>query len=371
MAKGLFNAFAAIAPGLEMALLDELKQLGLRGRPEPGGVAFTTDAQGIVLVHLFSRLAGRVTVEVCTVKAGSLAALANGVQAAPWKKFIWPGQPLEVRANLNRAKLPGHAAVANKVQLAIKDALRGPRLPGPRPPRESARVTVYVDKDRARVSIDASGELMHRRGWRKATAKAPIRENYAAAILRLAEWMPGETLLDPMCGSGTFCIEAATIALGKAPGAERTFAFERWPSMDASLVKALRREAVDEPPLDEDGLFFASDRDAGAIKATTANARRAGVAGAITVNQGSFGKLVPPTPAGLLVANPPYGERVDGGRTDWAAFGRIVRDVWKGWRIAIVVPPSAKRAMAFLELEEVASFQTGGIPVRVLVGESE
>jgi len=371
MGKGQLRAFAAIAPGLEMALLGELKQLGLRGKVEPGGVAFTTNFEGLVTVNLFSRLAGRVTVEVATVKANSLAALARGVQGQPWKKFIWPGQPVDVRATLVRAKLPGRSAVANKVSLAIKDALRGPRLPGPRPPKEAARVTVFVDKDRARVSIDASGELLHRRGWRQATAKAPIRENYAAAILRLAEWVPGETLLDPMCGSGTFCIEAATIALGHAPGAKRSFALERWPSADAGVLRSLRDEAKNEPPLDEDGAFFCSDRDAGAIKATRANAKRAGVSASLTIEQTSFGKLTPPTPAGLLVANPPYGERVDGGKTDWAAFARIVRDVWSGWRVALVVPPNAKRAMAFLGLEEVASFQTGGIPVRVLVGESE
>ncbi|MFT6144086.1 MAG: putative N6-adenine-specific DNA methylase [Myxococcota bacterium] len=369
MGNPKYRAFAAISPGLEMPLLSELKQLGIRGARQPGGVGMEVGAEDLYAVNLFSRLAGRVTVEVCRTKANSLKAIHNGVKAAPWKRYVWPGQPVEVRATVIRAKLPGRNAVANKVTLAITDALRGPRLPGPRAPRQPAKVHILVEGDTARVTVDSSGELLHKRGWRQATAKAPIRENYAAAILRLAEWGPGEPLLDPMCGSGTFCIEAATIALGRAPGADRPFAFERWPTFDKSLMATLRREAREMDPLDEDSVFICGDRDAGAVKATMANAKRAGVLGALSIDSVSFGMRVPPTDSGLLVCNPPYGERVDGGHTDWSAFARILRDKWKGWRVAVVVPPSAKRSMAFLELEEVASFQTGGIPVRVLVGE--
>lgn len=371
MSDATYRAFIATAPGLEMALLGELKQLGVAGRREPGGVRADVGAEDLYAVNLFSRLAGRVTVEVCRVKANSLQAIHNGVKAAPWKRYVWPGQPVDVRATVVRAKLPGRHAVANKVSLAIQDALRGPRLPGPRPPREAARVSIHVEGASARVSIDSSGELLHKRGWRLATAKAPIRENYAATLLRLAEWEPGEALVDPMCGSGTFCIEAASIALGKAAGIERSFAFERWPSLDKTVWAALKREARGQEPLFEGGVFVAGDRDGGAIKATQANAKRAGVLSALSIDQVTFGKREPPCSEGLLIANPPYGERVDGGKTDWAAFARILRERWSGWRVAIVVPPSAKRAMAFLGLEEVAAFQTGGIPVRMLVGEIE
>lgn len=369
MASQQYKAFAATAPGLEEPLVDELRQLGLRSKKEPGGASFSTDAEGLYAVNLFSHLAGRVTVEVARAKADNLQTLARGAQNAGWKRYVWPGQPVEVKATTSGARLRNRAAVANKVSLAIKDALRGPRLPGPRPPRTPANVHVHVDGVSARISVDASGELLHRRGWRQATAKAPIRENYAATILRLAEWMPGEPLVDPMCGSGTFCIEAATIAAGRAPGGERSFGFELWPSFDKSLMDGLRREARSAEPLAEGGLFLAADRDAGAVKATSSNARRAGVAGMLQIRQESFGKLEAPASTGLLVANPPYGQRVGEGGSDWRAFSRILRERWQGWRVAVVVPPLAKRALMSAGLEQVADFKTGGIPVVVLVGE--
>jgi putative N6-adenine-specific DNA methylase len=284
----VLNCFAAIHPGLEPALVDELTDLGARATARPGGASFQADLELLYDVHLYSRLAGRVTVELGTGGAINLEALYNVVRSRNFKPYVWPGQPIEVKATTRRSHLKNRAAVEKKAELAIKDGLRGPRLPGPRPPREPARILVSVDDDSARVSVDASGELLHKRGWRKITAKAPIRENLAAAMLRIAEWVPGTPLVDPMCGSGTFPIEAATIAMGRAPGLDRDPDLLRWPSADHRLWERLHHAARDLDVLDKKAVIWASDRDPGAIKATTENARRAGVGDRIRVQQIAF-----------------------------------------------------------------------------------
>jgi putative N6-adenine-specific DNA methylase len=265
-----------------------------------------------------------------------------------------------------RGRFPHKGALENKVELAIRDALRGPRLPGPRPPHEPVPVLVHAEGDLVRVSVDASGDLLHRRGWRQETAKAPLRENLAAAVLRLAGWAPGEPLVDPMCGSGTFPIEAATIAMGRAPGAGRTFAFERWPGLDQAAVRKVRAAAGALQVLDRAALIAGSDRDPGAVRAAVGNARRAGVADRVRLDERRFEELVPPPVPGLIVSNTPYGERVGSGQIGWIA--QALRARWAGWRVALLVPPSAKRVLTPLGLEEVAGFRNGGIPVRVLVG---
>jgi putative N6-adenine-specific DNA methylase len=364
----VLNCFAAIHPGLEPALVDELTDLGARATARPGGASFQADLELLYDVHLYSRLAGRVTVELGTGGAINLEALYNVVRSRNFKPYVWPGQPIEVKATTRRSHLKNRAAVEKKAELAIKDGLRGPRLPGPRPPREPARILVSVDDDSARVSVDASGELLHKRGWRKITAKAPIRENLAAAMLRIAEWVPGTPLVDPMCGSGTFPIEAATIAMGRAPGLDRDPDLLRWPSADHRLWERLHHAARDLDVLDKKAVIWASDRDPGAIKATTENARRAGVGDRIRVQQIAFEALEPPASSGLVVMNPPYGARIETGAGRFGGFARVLRERWAGWTVALVAPPGAKRSLHGIDWEEKATFSNGGIPVVVLVG---
>lgn len=356
--------FASVAPGLEDVLAEELEDLGARGAVEPGGVRFRATPRILCDIHLWARVPSRVTVEVCRAGNASLQSIGHAVRSAGWKRFVHAGQPLSVKATSGG----GHGrqgAVEKKVERAIRDALRGPRRSGPRPPREPVQVLVHVTKQGARVSVDATGDLLHRRGWRKETARAPIRENLGAALLRLADWDPDEPLVDPMCGSGTLPIEAATIAAGIAAGSQRTFAFERWPSFDAAIAKAARREASELGPVGRP-LVFASDRDPGAVKATTQNAKRAGVGGALQVEHARFEELEPPAPTGLLVANPPYGGRIGSGAFGWIA--KALRERWGGWRVAMVLPASGKRVLIPLGLNEVATFKNGGIPVSVVTG---
>jgi putative N6-adenine-specific DNA methylase len=286
----------------------------------------------------------------------------------PWTSFIHPGQPITARAVVRDSRLHFADTVQKKVELAVADALRGPRRAGPRPPREPAQVLVRVDGDRAHLSMDASGELLHRRGWRLETAKAPLRENLAAAVLRIAGFEGEEPLVDPMCGAGTFAIEAAGIALGHLPGAERDFDILRWPCIDArDFVSASRRT-----PLKGSAPIFGFDRDSGAVETSVRNARRAHVSDRIRFAESDFLRLEPPVDAGLLVANPPYGARVGAGAeaTDlYRRMGRVLRERWAGWRVAFVLPDGPSGPAFGLDLERVTGFSNGGLRVGVWCGE--
>lgn len=367
---GTREIFALTAPGFEEALADELRDLGLSGRSEKGGIAIQGGEGALRDICLLSRIASQVRVRVARGRVENLDDVARVVRAGPWKQFVHPTQPLRVSVSVTGSRFRHRPRVAKKVELAIKDALRGPRLPGPKPPRDEAVVHVRLAEGKLIASIDATGDPLYKRGWRTDVARAPIRENLAAAILRLADWDPGTPLVDPMCGSGTFPIEAATISLGRAPGASREFAFERFPSHDAAAMKKARAAAGVEA-LDVSAPIVGGDREEGAILAARKNAKRAGVLPRIELIQTTFHELEPPAETGLVVVNPPYGERV-GARSKVGAiyrdFGKVMKERWSGWKIAILLPSPRHTGALDLPVEEVAAFKNGSLPVTLFVG---
>jgi putative N6-adenine-specific DNA methylase len=221
------------------------------------------------------------------------------------------------------------------------------------------------------VSIDTSGALLHRRGYRQAVARAPLRETMAAALLLASGWDGTAPLLDPMCGSGTIPIEGALLARRIAPGARREFAFARWPGFDrarwdALLAAARARELPTSPTP-----IVGSDRDEGAVAAARANAERAGVAGDVALERRAISAIEPPPGPGWLVGNPPYGKRVGEGddvRDFYAQLGKVARARLAGWTVALLSPDRALDRQLGLRLEERARTSNGGIPVRVVVG---
>ena len=256
--------FVSIQPGLEPALEQELADWGWSTRRDVGGVEVSGDRGTLHHLHLWSRLASRVTVRVGAFPAKTLDELARRVRALHWERYAQVRQPIQVRVTAHKSRLRHRETIARKVTLAIQDALRGPRVSRGRPPREALLVVLRIVEDRVVVSVDASGDGLHMRGWRREGGVAPLRENLAAGVLRTLEWTPGEPLVDLMCGSGTFPIEAATIAQGRAPGADRTFAFERWPSHERSAWDKSKRKAQrHREPCDRD-LFWGQDREFGA-----------------------------------------------------------------------------------------------------------
>lgn len=360
------DVFVVVTPGLEELAAEELGELGLSGTIVEGGLEIRGGLEAVYRVSMFSRLATRVLLRMGRARGGTLAQLAEGVRHLPWRRYVHPGQPLEVQVTLRDSKLRRRDIVARKVELAVGDALK--RVPrSGRPPREPAGIWVRVERDKVELSIDTSGELLHRRGWGRDRTEAPLRETLAAGVLRGCGWRPGQPLLDPMCGSGTILLEAATLVAGRAPGAQRSFAFERFPEHDPerwAALAAYQRPVADPAPL------LGSDIDPEAVRAARANAERAGVAAAVDLAVADARTLqAPPDGPGWVVSNPPYGARLAKGRAKATvgALGSTLREGFSGWGVALVLPPRLVPAVG-LPLETVLSFSNGGLKVVCAAG---
>lgn len=342
--------FATAAKGTEGALRDELRELGLRGvRADRGGVHFAGPLADGFRACLCARVAVRVLAPLGPAfTARDAAGLYAGVRAIDWTLYLTPDRTLAVGATSRTSALSHTQFIAQKTKDAVVDQLRdrlGAR-PSVDPGDPDVRIFVHLARDQAQVYLDLSGEPLHRRGYRTDAAPAPLKETLAAAILRLAGWDRARPLLDPMCGSGTFAIEGALWSRGIAPGlARRRFGFERWASHDASARAAFEalREAAQEAVRLEGPKIVASDASEAAVAATRANARAAGVR--FTVVRRDVSEIAPSEPPGLVVVNPPYGERLAGDdalyRAMTAAFARL-----PGHQVAILAgSPAIERAV--------------------------
>jgi putative N6-adenine-specific DNA methylase len=231
---------------------------------------------------------------------------------------------------------------------------------------------VRVLRDHCTVSADTSGALLHRRGYRLATAKAPLRETIAAALIAASGWDGAAPLVDPFCGSGTIPIEAALSARNVAPGAMRTFSAERWPGVSRMLGTRVRAELTERSRTAVAGTIAGFDRDAGAIAAAAANAERAGVSADLTLAVRTLSAAEFPAGRGWVVTNPPYGVRVGDPeriRDLWAQLGHVLRDRARGWRVALLSPEPALERQLRIPLRVAAITSNGGIPVRLMVGD--
>ena len=326
-----FQSWYATCPrGAEKSLEEELASLGAKGlRPSPGLVRFTGPRALALRACLELRCALRVLEPVGDWPCESAEALYAGALPLPWAELVAPGQTIAVSASGKAPGLDHTHFVALKLKDAICDNLRDAR--GSRPDvdteRPDVQVVAHLGRGRCSLSLDLAGALLSDRGYRVQKVEAPVREALAAAVVRLSGWDAQIPLHDPVCGSGTLVIEAALVALGRAPGLRRVLACERWPrtaAIDAASLTLLReeleqrartREAAGVPPL------FASDRDAGAVAATRANVAAAGVERFVQVAHADARQLAPLSPAGQLLLNVPYGERLDaGGRKQLKSF---------------------------------------------------
>jgi putative N6-adenine-specific DNA methylase len=231
-------------------------------------------------------------------------------------------------------------------------------------------VLVRLVHDRCVVSLDASGALLHQRGWRKAGGKAPLRETLAAGLLLASGWDAASPLADPFCGSGTVPIEAALLARKLAPGRGRRFACQDWPGFDAALAARVAAEA-EAAALGSGPAIRGSDRDAGAVDAARANAEAAGVGIDIAFEQRTISDFEPPPGTGWIVCNPPYGVRLRGGgdlRDLYARFGAVLRRRCPGWRVTLLCADPRLVRASELPLETRASWRNGGLKVEVFTG---
>ena len=369
------NFFGITAPGLEGILAAELKRLGVRvGQSVPGGVEFRGDQGSLWKANLWSRITSRIVVRADEFHASTFHELERRAKKIEWEKFIAPGSPVRFRVTCRKSKLYHSDAVAERLGNAATRTA-GAKVAQDSDDEESSSdaqlFVVRIANDICTVSADSSGDLLHRRGYRQAVAKAPLRETLAAAMLVGSEWNTSAPLIDPMCGSGTIAIEAAMIARRIAPGIGREFAFEKWPDHDAtgwkSLTDAARAAQLEKAP----SRIIASDRDAGAVEAAKANAARAGVEEDIEIGNRSVSEIEFPEEPGWLVSNPPYGLRVgESGplRNLYSRLGRILAERAPGYVLALLSADRALDAQLGLDLREIFRTTNGGIPVRLVTG---
>jgi putative N6-adenine-specific DNA methylase len=311
-----------------------------------------------------------VLARLAAFRAPQMADLERRARSVPWASALRPDVPVRVEASCKRSRIYHSGAAAERVETAIRETVGAPTA-------KDAEVTVAarLENDLCTISIDTSGELLHKRGFKEAVAKAPLRENLAALFLRQAGYDGREPVVDPMCGSGTFVIEAAEIAAGLKPGRARSFAFEKLATFDAAAWQKLREGAA--PSAMPELHFFGSDRDANAVAMSRANAERAGVAAITEFRTAKVSELQPPEgPPGLVITNPPYGSRLGDRKALqplYRSFGRILAERFAGWRVGIVtseaglaratglpfVPPSAPVAHGGLR---VTLYVTGPLP---------
>ena len=370
-----FDWFAVAAPGLEQVLAAELAALpeSANVRAVEGGVELTGSLAAGMAANLRSRIATRVLVRVGEVRARDFAPLRRGLAKLPWSSFVAIDRPLRIDVSTSHCRLYHTGALAEAVGLAIGDCVG--KLPERQKGAEGndedvTRILLRGQDDRFVASVDSSGALLHRRGWRIEAGPAPLRETLAAGVLALAEYDPSLPLVDPMCGSGTFAIEAAAIARGLPVGGGRAFAFERWPIFDEESWHKVRAQdsACGRAP----ALILASDCDPRAVEVARRNAARARVAEDIRFSVAAYGDAEIPQTAGLLVVNPPYGHRLSRqGQAHRLArgLGHILASRFLGWRAAVLCPDAgfvaAVSAGARRKPEKSFALRNGGLRVHL------
>ncbi len=381
----MYSCYAITAPGLEHLAAAELGGIGAHVTGlESGGVAFDSAPGILYAANLRLRTASRIIVRIASFHAASFGELERHAGKVAWGRWVSPGGAVHFRVTSRRSRLYHQDAVAERLERAVLAALpgatavRAPSAADALDEEVSAepgvqRFLVRIVDDLLTLSADSSGALLHRRGYRQAGGKAPLRETLAAAMLLAMEWDGSTSLADPLCGSGTIPIEAALLARRIPPGWRRRFAFERWPEFKPSVWEYVRGEAAKEIVEDAPAPIVAADRDAGAVEACAANAERAGVAADLSIHQSALTTTLgapdlATMPPGLILTNPPYGVRVgESGRLRdlYASLGNAMRGPLAAWSLGFVTSDPALAAATGLPLEELLDTTTGGLRIRL------
>lgn len=328
-----FEIFLVATPGLEAPLLAETVENGFENaRIVPGGVSLRGGWTDVWRANLCLRGANKVLLRIGSFPAVHLAQLDKRARKFPWSDFLRPDVPVKVEATSRKSRIYHAGAAKQRIEHAITETLGAP-ISGD----ATLRVLLRIEKDICTFSVDTSGEPLHKRGHKPTVAKAPMRETMAAMFLRECGYTGSEPVLDPMCGSGTFVIEAAEIALGLNPGRSRSFAFEDLAGFDPTAWGDLRANGYMS---ETDLVFSGSDRNSGAVEAAQANATQAGVADVTKFQTRAVSDIKPPPgDAGLVIVNPPYGARIGDEkrlRSLYGALGKVLASRFSGWRAGIV-----------------------------------
>ncbi len=356
-----FEIFLATAPGLEPLLAAEVRGKGFRQpKAMPGGVAIQGGWPEVWRANLWLRGASQVLARLDSFHVTHMAQLDSRARHVPWASVLRPDVPFRVEVTCHKSRLYHSDAVAQRIATAITQTLGAPHQP-----EAEVAVRARLDHDRCTISLDTSGEALHRRGYKLAVNPAPLRETMAALFLQACGYTGQEPLLDPMCGSGTFVIEAAEIAARLNPGRNRRFAFEQLATFDAEAWAAMRAVRSARPPAFP---CHGSDRDAGAVQMSLDNAARAGVSGHTEFHRAAISEVTPPPgPPGLVMVNPPYGSRLgEPGKLAplYSALGQVLATRFHGWRVGLVAAePALAHATRLPFLPPDAPVPHGGLRV--------
>lgn len=329
--------FASCPRGLETLLAEDLTAAGVKDlKPIPGGVHFAAEWPACYAANLHSRIATRILWRVAHGRYAKEDDIYKLALDTPWPTWFAAAQTIRVDVTAIKSPLKSLEFITLRIKDAVCDRFRADT--GKRPSVDTrepdVRVHGFITADECTLYIDTSGAPLYQRGLRQKTVEAPLKENVAAGILRLSGWQPGTPLLDPMCGSGTFLVEAAQMALDIAPGAGRDFGFQRLKNFQLKAWKELLDAAMDAEKPATDAQIYGSDISPVAVRAALANLDRAGLLPAVTLSTGDILEIDAPASQGVMVANPPYGERLSE-QDELAAFypplGSALKRKFAGW----------------------------------------
>jgi putative N6-adenine-specific DNA methylase len=385
--KGYTMSYSFFCPcprGLEDALADELSDIALHSRTlkihnkVPGGVHCSGTLQDAMLLNLHSRIASRVLLRIAQSSYGSEDDVFKLALSARWEDWFDTDCTIRVDVNAIKSPLKSLDFVTLRIKDAVCDRFRG--VGGQRPSVNTRtpdmRIWGFLDASSVTIYLDTSGESLFKRGWRLETGDAPLRENLAAGLLRTAGWTPGTPLLDPMCGSGTLLIEAAQMLAGIPPGVSRRFAFEKFKTfkpIDWDGVRATQKSL----PLPIKPTIFGSDISGDMLVMARNNLQRAGIHFDVPLKQIDAQEVKPPSGLpGLLIANPPYGERIGvrGDRTHepdelatafFNAFGSTLKQRFAGWTVCLFTADLSLPRMLRLKESKKTPFFNGAIECRL------
>ena len=365
--------FATVARGCEPFPAQELESLGASSI-SPGfcGVAFEGDRPLLYRVNLWARLPFRVLVKLEEFSCTDADELYHSVGKIDWQQYITPAQTLAVNVTGKNHRLNHTHFTALQVKNAIVDQQQqhwGERSNVDR--REpDVRVNVHIDCDRCTIGLDSSGSSLHRRGYRPAVGAAPLKESLAAALIQLSDWQPDLPFLDPLCGSGTLPLEASLKALNIAPGLFRDrFGFETWPDFDETLLNQLLQEAQASRRHQLQAPIVGSDRHLEVLQQARANARNCGVAQQVRFVQTDLTQVEAPADCGVLLCNPPYGERLGKDRElgpFYKLLGDVLKQRFKGWTAFVLSGNKELAKTIGLKSSQRIPVYNGSIPCQLM-----
>ena len=328
--------FASCPRGLEEVLQQELTDIHASDiKKVDGGMLFSGDNEVLYRANISSRIATRI---LCLVKQGTYENeddIFNAALAVEWTSWFALEKTIKVSTTAIQCPLKSIDFMTLRIKDAVCDIFR--EKMGKRPDvavrDPDIKIHLFLEKNNFSLYIDASGAPLYQRGFRTASVEAPIKENLAAGIIKLSGWTPGEPFLDPMCGSGTFLIEAALIASNQAPGLNRDFGFMAWKNFYKTLFTTIKTSYLDKVTKKDFLKIYGSDKDLRAIRVSKKNLTLAGFENSVQLVCKQFSEITPPYNEGVLVTNPPYGERIgeelDSAYPEWASS---LKKSFAGWR---------------------------------------